>query len=96
MPRLHRRPVLPPDLGGGRPVFACQRFEQGGQHHPVQAMEPGDVLRQQVVVHQATVSRLIHGDDGVVAVVDQLPPVDRLAFLAVLPTVPIQDLLRYP
>jgi hypothetical protein len=40
-------------------VFTSQCFEQGYPHDAVQVPQPGDVLRQLVVLHKPSIFRLI-------------------------------------
>src|SRR5256885_9931935 len=61
MLRLHGGFVLPRHLGDGRPVFACEGFEQRCLRYPVQRVEPAHILSQEIVLHYPWVLRLILG-----------------------------------
>ncbi len=61
MLRLNGGFVLPRHLGDGRPVFACEGFEQRCLRYPVQRVEPAHILSQEIVLHYPSVLRLILG-----------------------------------
>ena len=59
MLRLHGGFVLPRHLADGRPVFACEGFEQRCLRYPVQLVKPANILSQEIVLHYPSVLRLI-------------------------------------
>ena len=64
-------PVLLEHLFHTRLVFRGERFEQRGLHHPMQPPEPGDVLGEQIILHEAPILRLVLIHDGVIGVEQQ-------------------------
>lgn len=49
-------------------VLTCQCFEQGYSHDAVQVPQPGDILRQLVVLDKSSIFRLIATDNTVITV----------------------------
>src|SRR5712692_8834701 len=79
MLRLNGGFVLPCHLGDGRPVFACQGFEQRCLRYPVLRFEPSYFLSQEILLHYSSVLRLILAENAVIPLPYHLGPLCRFS-----------------
>ena len=93
MLRLHGGFVLPRHLGDGRPVFACEGFEQRCLRYPMQLVKPANILSQEVVLYYPSVLRLILAQNAVVTLPCHLGPLCWFTSLHVKCTFLFNDFL---
>src|SRR5256885_14086638 len=93
MLRLNGGFVLPCHLCDGRPVFACECFEQRCLRYPMQLVKPANIMSQEVVLYYPSVLRLILAQNAVVTLPYHLGPLCWFTSLHVKCTFLFNDFL---